>query len=127
MRAAEVLAVDDAAEVAAVAHRHHRQRDDRQVPQADDAFAGAEAGGFHFLAQRLSSGASQSAAGLQVLGRDIDRAEADVFARGKFNFLEGDGLPGHIDVAVGERVRARPGWCARSPVMRTLLSSTACV
>ena len=39
-RAAQVVAVDHASQVAAVAHRHDRQGDHRQIPQPRDALAG---------------------------------------------------------------------------------------
>ena len=127
MRAAQVLAVDHAAQVAAVAHRHQRQRDDRQIAQADDAFARAQAGA---LSSRRASRrrARATARSSAVLRRNVDRAQADVFARGELDFLERHGLPGDVDVAVGQRgPRQGVGCVARSPVMRTLLSSTACV
>ena len=40
---------------------------------------------------------------MQVLSRDIDRPEADVLARGEFDFFEGDRLPGDVRIAISQR------------------------
>ena len=104
------MAVDDPTQIAAVAHRHQRQRNHREVAYADDAFARAEAGSFHFLADHVVGGEPECG-GLQVLRRNVDGAEADVFTRGEFDFFEGDGLPSDVGVAVGKRCLWYRGAC----------------
>src|SRR4051812_38131507 len=47
--AAEILTVDYAAQVAAVAHGHKRKGNHRQIAKTDDAFAGAQTVRFHLL------------------------------------------------------------------------------
>jgi hypothetical protein len=97
---AQISAVDHTADVAAIAHRDHRQGHDGQVAQPAKPFAGTMSGTFQ-LAAHAGVGRQPKRGGGQSLSGKIDRTVPDILARGELDFFKANLIEGAKDPVSG--------------------------